>query len=295
LAPASADASWLKLSDESWRFDPVYTAAPGEANHVVAAYTETTPAVHTGNPYAIAQQLDITDGSSILIEPAFSPLPDTDVLSNCTLTPGHAQCRQPVEAIADVRRRSVAWFNYEIILGDGDDSVEARSRGLQVLVGGPGNDSMVGGNGRTEFHGGTGADQMWGGGGEDWIYYWHEPGDVQVSLDNAANDGTSGERDNVHGDIEDVQTDAGDDTITAGPRDNLIYAGGGNDSITGGAGADELYGDTGDDTIDAVDGTRDVVYCGDGSDTVLADAVDDVRAASYPYGCEHVTIASPTP
>jgi Ca2+-binding RTX toxin-like protein len=62
---------------------------------------------------------------------------------------------------------------------------------------------------------------------------------------------------------------AGDDTLTGG---------GGDDIIDGGTGADTISGDAGDDVILARDGEVDRIACGDGVDSVVADAQDVVAA-----------------
>jgi Ca2+-binding RTX toxin-like protein len=90
------------------------------------------------------------------------------------------------------------------------------------------------------------------------------------------------------------------DRLTGTLGADTIHGGGGNDRISGGAGADRLYGDAGSDSIDAGpgsdsvfagsgndtiltrDGERDVINCGSGKDTVVADKADGVK------GCERV-------
>ena len=69
---------------------------------------------------------------------------------------------------------------------------------------------------------------------------------------------------------------SGVDTITGGAASDVLYGGSGNDVVTGGAGVDILGGGSGDDTINSRDGFADVVSCGDGTDTVVADAVDSL-------------------
>ncbi|HYI18426.1 MAG TPA: calcium-binding protein [Solirubrobacteraceae bacterium] len=90
----------------------------------------------------------------------------------------------------------------------------------------------------------------------------------------------------------------GDDTLVAGDAADEVLGGSGADAISGGMGDDRLVGGPGpdvisgdrparcneyhcdvaggygDDTIDARDGERDMIACGEGTDTVLADAVD---------------------
>ena len=52
--------------------------------------------------------------------------------------------------------------------GEGDDSLSASLNSSDnVMIGGPGSDSIIGGSGRNLLIGGTGADEITGGGGED--------------------------------------------------------------------------------------------------------------------------------
>ena len=58
--------------------------------------------------------------------------------------------------------------------------------------------------------------------------------------------------------------------------DDFITGSDGPDSLSGGAGRDRISGRGGNDTIRVRDGERDVVRCGDGHDTVLADRIDTI-------------------
>ena len=71
----------------------------------------------------------------------------------------------------------------------------------------------------------------------------------------------------------------GDPSQDVGGKD-YIAGGNGDDTIDGGPNADLLSGGSGNDQINAADGTKDWVYCGDGVDTVEADSVDEL------YNCE---------
>jgi Tol biopolymer transport system component len=64
----------------------------------------------------------------------------------------------------------------------------------------------------------------------------------------------------------------------------LVCGLGGNDRIVATHGGDSLFGGAGDDTIDARNGRFDVIGCGPGRDTVIADPRDLVGA-----DCERVT------
>jgi hypothetical protein len=72
------------------------------------------------------------------------------------------------------------------------------------------------------------------------------------------------------------------DNLKGGPGRDTIRAGAGNDRINPGAGRDTVFGGVGNDTIQAVDKTRDVIDCGAGTDTVVADKIDVLK------GCETV-------
>jgi hypothetical protein len=83
------------------------------------------------------------------------------------------------------------------------------------------------------------------------------------------------------------------DCLTGGPGHDVLFGdrgddrlrgGSGNDILVGGPGRDVLRGGAGDDVIRAADGQRDVVICGPGRDTVVADQRDVV------HECESVTI-----
>jgi len=123
-------------------------------------------------------------------------------------------------------------------------------------------------------------------------------------------DGTDGPDHTVgtrYGDL--IITNSGDDVIRAGDGENVIeslwgnddirsgsgpdevWAGDGNDTIRTGAGSDFIVPGPGHDTVDAGkgadhiwanDGQRDVIDCGPGDDTVVADRIDVLR------NCEHV-------
>jgi hypothetical protein len=103
---------------------------------------------------------------------------------------------------------------------------------------------------------------------------------VRASLNDRADDGESGERDNVRSDVEGLYGGAAGDTLAGNSRANTLDGGPGADDITGGRGTDGLYGGAGDDRIDAADGAVDVVDCGAGRDRATVDRVDRVT------GCE---------
>jgi Ca2+-binding RTX toxin-like protein len=97
----------------------------------------------------------------------------------------------------------------------------------------------------------------------------------------------------------------GPDDISGTKRADTIRGLGGNDRLSGGGGADEIYGNggsdkingnNGDDRIMAVDGKRDIIYCGSGlKDYVYADYDrTDPDGTDLVYRtCETVKIVAP--
>jgi Ca2+-binding RTX toxin-like protein len=162
-----------------------------------------------------------------------------------------------------------------------DSSVENVSGGAgdDTLVGSSAANSLSGGAGADRLAGGLGADLLAGGTGHDVVSYAGYAGPVTVDLDGAAgDDGLEGELDTVVADVEDILGGSGPDALTGNAAANEIRGGAGNDLIDGLGGSDLLSGETGDDELRSTDGLPDSDYCGDGTDTTVADPLD-VRVA----------------
>jgi Ca2+-binding RTX toxin-like protein len=68
---------------------------------------------------------------------------------------------------------------------------------------------------------------------------------------------------------ETINGDNGPNKLTGTPRADLIRGYGGNDNITGGKGVDRIYAGAGNDYVSSAgDGSRELVKCGPGIDTV---------------------------
>lgn len=80
---------------------------------------------------------------------------------------------------------------------------------------------------------------------------------------------------------------AGNDTFLGGPGADFADLGAGNDVFDPGPGSDLVLAGDGDDTISVRDGFADLVHCGPGNDTVIADRVDVLS------GCESVVLPPP--
>lgn len=156
--------------------------------------------------------------------------------------------------------------------GEGDDvrtDVEkvVGGSGDDVLIGDASTEFLWGGAGDDLFDGGAGADQFYGGVGTDTVTYQTRMASVAVKLDNTANDGASGEADNIRDEVEVVIGGLGADTLTGSARDDRLFGSDGNDKLAGLGGADYLVGGAGFDSLDG----------GDGSDFCAYDAQGDVR------------------
>ncbi|MDO8210557.1 calcium-binding protein [Conexibacter sp. CPCC 206217] len=193
--------------------------------------------------------------------------------------------------------------------GDGGDDVLQGGPGNDQLWGQDGNDQLLGGDGDDRFRGDAGndlqdggagndsfggddadpgADDIRGGPGFDELQMFSHAGGVAIVLDDVANDGTPGEGDNYHSDLEKITATPGNDTYVGTPGndvfdgaggDDVARGGGGNDELTGSSGADQLFGEAGNDTLYGGDGD-DRVDGGPGLDSLYGD-----YSSCSAYGC----------
>jgi Ca2+-binding RTX toxin-like protein len=166
---------------------------------------------------------------------------------------------------------------------DGSQAVLVGADGADTLAGDGGNDTLLGGPGDDTLAGGPGMDTLSGGDGAgDVADYRGARSRVKVSLDDSANDGERGERDNVRFDVEGIRGGAAEDSFFGDGASNRIDGGGGEDYLDGGPGLDDLRAGAARDTVRARDGGVDVVRCGRGVDFAIADPGDIV------FDCERV-------
>lgn len=139
--------------------------------------------------------------------------------------------------------------------GDGGETINGEG-GNDVIHGNAGADSLSGGSDSDTFYGynADGADTISGGDQLDTVDYGAKTGNLTITVGSGANDGASGEGDDVQGDIETVIGGQGNDHITGDSSDELLDGYYGNDTLVGGTGtsADTLNGGsgTGTDTAD---------------------------------------------
>ncbi|MCW2993265.1 MAG: Hemolysin-type calcium-binding region [Conexibacter sp.] len=178
----------------------------------------------------------------------------------------------------------------EVFGGDGNDQLSGED-GDDKLRGGAGNDAEDGGAGNDtlgESDADAGADDLRGGPGSDVLDLDAHAGGAAILLDDVANDGTPGEGDDMHSDVEKVIGTRGGDTM-AGTAGNdvldgnfgadVLRGGAGDDNLTGGSDADQLYGEAGNDTLYGGEGD-DRVDGGPGIDSLFGD-----YSACSAYGC----------
>lgn len=132
----------------------------------------------------------------------------------------------------------------DTLSGDGGDNTLTGGAGNDILSGGAGADILNGDAGNDRFDEGgsaNGGDVFNGGAGVDTVDYSARNGAITVTMDGAAADDGEGENDNVKADIENCFTGAGGDDVTGNALANLL---------AGGASADTLRGEGGNDRFD---------------------------------------------
>ncbi len=150
--------------------------------------------------------------------------------------------------------------------GAGGNDTLSGMAGSDTLVGSIGNDTLSGGDGNDAMTGAAGDDVFAGGNGTDTVSYVDHAGDVTASIDGVANDGSSGELDNVGADVENLIGGVGNDTLTGSASANALNGGSaGNDTLIGGAGTDTYAGGVGVDTVSYADHLAGVTASIDGA------------------------------
>ena len=166
------------------------------------------------------------------------------------------------------------------VYGDGGNDQIRGEAGNDLEDGGSGDD-LIGGSSSSFVSNDAdpGADQLRGGGGTDKLeLLGHSPG-IAISIDGQANDGASGEGDNIGSDIEQINGTLGNDVFTGSAGadgfngsagNDEIHGAGGNDDLRGSDSDDRVFGDAGDDFVEGGFDT-DTVDGGPGSDRIYGD------------------------
>ena len=144
----------------------------------------------------------------------------------------------------------------DLLVGHGGGDTLNGDAGFDTQLGGAGDDILNGGADNDLLQGQAGGDAYSGGDGTDTADF-SDRQSINVTYDGAANDGDSGDADNIGNDTENVVGSPYADVISGSAAANSIVAGAGSDTV-------DVRGDT---AIDQVD-------CGTGFDSALADAAD---------------------
>jgi VCBS repeat-containing protein len=158
----------------------------------------------------------------------------------------------------------------EGIRGGSGSDVLAGNGGPNALDGRGGDDELDGGGGNDVLTGGGAADDFTGGTGVDTVSYGGNAQGVEASIGNGlADDGTTLDGDEIHGDVESISGGRGSDRLEGDGDANELRGNGGDDELLGGDGNDDLRGGDGDDSIEA----------GDDADQLFGEAGDDILSA----------------
>lgn len=260
-------------------------SAPGVAQAGYVAYYDTAPTSFNYSGFqGEANRVTLSmDASNVKVQEAGGlVLPNLSALSGVLF-----KCRYGLTET----RCPAADQPITLHLGDRNDTMLSVGLGPGVFaVLSVGDDTYRGGIGRDTVEPGAGSDDVSGGdGAQPDTVQWDEPfiaGDRTVSLDNLPNDGLAGEHGNVHSDFEQILIrHPGNHTVIGSAGKEHVITGAGNDWVESRGGGDLVETGGGDDQIDARDGVSTAVHCGDGTDTVTADAAIDPL-----FDCENVSL-----
>jgi hypothetical protein len=279
-APGATVSLMPTVDSDVNRYALTYTAAAGEANRLTVfgtrrgdSWTFRDSGAHIDVGANCAASVD---GAVTCTAPASSAARAFD--GHVVIDLGDA------DDVADVSALHSSVGQFEA--GPGNDVLRVRSGFVSASMG-PGDDSSRAESGGLYVEGGPGADTFQAGRRANVaVGYSVSAGRVRVTADGRANDGATGEHDDVspwvrdilgsaHGDVLDargarvkvsVSGSGGDDRLFASPRGGQLTGGEGDDVLRGGAGRDFLYGDLGDDEL----------LAGGGADTLLSDSGRDL-------------------
>lgn len=122
-----------------------------------------------------------------------------------------------------------------------------------TVNGGSGNDTLTGGSGDDTLIGSSGNDTIEGGPGGDTASYLGQYSSVNASLNGAADDGASGETDNIGASVENLTGGSANDVLRGDASNNRLDGGSGNDVLIGNFGNNVLDGSSGSDVVSYAD------------------------------------------
>ena len=291
LAPATANAGTATFDGAAF----TYTAAPGEANGILAKTTGTCGelpapcfAFFDSAVYDMAPPPGCVEDASLGILcpiPASVAIDAGDMLDLVVDWDGPSTIR--------------AGDGGDVIRGKGGDDHLLGDDGADVLIGGPGDDALAGGAGADtleSYIGGygidggidpsdtAGRDVLSGGAADDSVSYEARTDPRTLTVGDGGDDGAPGEGDDILADVEVVQGGEADDAIGGDGGPNVLVGGGGDDVIRGGAGDDDVGGAEGSDLVLGNEGA-DIVAGGGEDDTVHGGPGHDRLYGEWGEGC----------
>jgi hypothetical protein len=195
--------------------------------------------------------------------------------------------------VADFERQTGSNFDDKPLFGTPGPDVMNGLDGNDQIAGGGGDDLFVAtvGDGADDYHGGPHGFKF------DKISYETRTQPLAIDLDNVADDGEAGERDNVRSNVENVTGGSAGDTINSlgafstldgGAGADRLVGGFGPDTLIGGAGRDRLEAGSHSDVVEARDREADtLVDCGSEFDAFSSDSFDPLVV-----GCENPAIGT---
>lgn len=155
--------------------------------------------------------------------------------------------------------------------------------GAHTIVGDAASNDLSGGPGDDVIDGGLGGDILSGGEGFDTLTYASRTNPVYAGWTSSCDSGEANELDCIEQTIEKIIGGSGDDVLSAYSKYDgtaLLDGGPGNDFLGASSyfATTTLLGGDGDDTLGSNNGLADVDMCGNGMDSVSADALDTVAA-----------------
>ncbi|HET8952926.1 MAG TPA: calcium-binding protein [Solirubrobacteraceae bacterium] len=306
LLPAAPAAASQITSNGS---TVTYTAAPGESNSVLVSRVEyDTSCGSIGAPC-----LSVFDSQARITSVSGA----CELVSSSPIYGDTAVCSVPTDVVANLGDRDDAYWGWSgpniVDGGAGNDTPITGAGGDDSLHGGIGSDELEGWDGDDLLDGGPGDDYLEGiayveegmthgtdtyigGGGYDTVTYEGRTEDLSLSPDGVANDGATGEHDDIGTDIMAIGGGHGADTMTGngarnvfggGEGDDVLDGAGGDDHLVGASGADKLTGGPGQDLLGGESGD-DLLIGGPGVDRFYGDSVSACIAYSCPSGRDDI-------
>jgi len=141
--------------------------------------------------------------------------------------------------------------DFVLSLGDGNDLYSAAGNAASGAAFGNAID-VYGGAGDDVFNQGTVAtpsETIYGGTGTDTVSYALRTAPIGVTIGSTADDGLTGENDDIQADIEVITGGTDADSLTAGTLSATLNGGAGDDTLIGGPANDTLNGGAGNDIL----------------------------------------------